>query len=235
MTSVVPTPGPPAGSIDDVLTRLGAIDAALPAADGLACFNRMYAEVTHGLQQGVQQGTFGDPAFVAHLDVVFANLYFAAVDALSGPASGVPVAWQPLLAARSTPGIEPIQFALAGMNAHINHDLPIAVVTTCSQLATAPGDGCHHDDYQKVDGLLDASEQSVRQSFEPADVQAVDQHMAAVANVVCNWSMSSARDVAWNTALGLWEIRDHQMATDLLTGALARTVAMVSRSLLVAV
>ncbi len=94
------------------------------------------------------------------------------------------MAWQPLLASRVTPGIEPIQFALAGMNAHINHDLPIAVVAACSELVTAPTDGCHHEAYQKVDKLLDASEQSVREPFEPAG---------------------------------------------LLTGALARTVAMVSR------
>ena len=86
---------------------------------------------------------------------MFANIYFAAVNALSGLSSDWPVAWQPLLATRGNPGIEPIQFALAGMNAHINHDLPMAVVTTCAELATAPGDGTHHADYQKVDALLD--------------------------------------------------------------------------------
>ncbi|MDQ2839299.1 MAG: DUF5995 family protein [Actinomycetota bacterium] len=235
MSAAVPPPAPPATSIDDVIARLEAIGAALPASDGLACFNRMYLEVTHALGQGVSKGSFGDPAFVSHLDVVFANLYFAAANALSGPPSPVPVAWQPLLASRETPGIEPIQFALAGMNAHINHDLPIAVVAACSDLATAPTDGCHHDDYQKVDTLLDASEQSVRESFEPSGVQTADRHVAAVANVVCNWSMNSARDVAWDTAVGLWEVREHTTATALLTGALARTVAMVSRSLLVVV
>ena len=147
----------------------------------------------------------------------------------------MPVAWQPLLAARSTPGIEPIQFALAGMNAHINHDLPLAVVTTCADLATAPKGGCHHDDYQKVDALLDASEQSVRESFEPPGLVVVDQHVASVANVIGNWSINAARDVAWATAVALWDVRDFEIATQLLTGALARTVAMASRGLLVVV
>jgi len=230
-----PAPAPPATTIDEVIARMRSIDAALPASDGVACFNRMYLEVTRGVRQQVGQGSFGDPAFVSHLDVVFANLYFCAVDALSGPPSALPVAWQPLLAARSTSGIEPIQFALAGMNAHINHDLPLAVVTTGTDLSTAPNDGCCHDDYQKVDALLDASEQSVRESFEPPGVVAVDQHVAAVANVVGNWSINAARDVAWTTAIALWDVRDHQMATRLLTGALARTVAMASRGLLVVV
>ncbi len=121
------------------------------------------------------------------------------------------------------------------MNAHINHDLPIAVVTTCTDLNTAPNDGSHHDDYQKVDALLNASEESIRQSFEPPDVVGIDRHVAAVANVIGNWNINTARDVAWDTAVALWDVRDHQMATQLLTGALARTVAMASRSLLVVI
>ena len=218
----VPQPGPPAATIDDVIARMGSINSALPADDGVACFNRMYLEVTQGVAQEVRQGSFGDPAFVSRLDVVFANIYFAAVDALSGPSSAWPVAWQPLLAARSNPGIEPIQFALAGMNAHINHDLPMAVVTTCTELATAPDDGTHHADYQKVDALLDASEQSIRESFEPPDVRDVDHHVAAVANLVSNWSIGEARDVAWDMAVALWDVRDQQIATQLLTASLAR-------------
>jgi hypothetical protein len=235
MGSVIPAPAPPATTIDEVIARMGAIQAALTPSDGIACFNRMYLEVTVGVSKEVNQGFFGDQGFVSHLDVIFANLYFDAVNALSESPSAVPAAWQPLFAARSTPGIEPIQFALAGMNAHINHDLPLAVVGTCTALGTAPGDGCHHDDYQKIDALLDASEQSVRESFEPPDVVAVDRHVAAVANLIGNWDITEARDVAWDTALALWEVRDHQLATELLTGALARTVAMASRGLLVVV
>jgi Family of unknown function (DUF5995) len=211
------------------------IEAALPAGDGVACFNRMYLQVTESVNEEVQQGSFGDPGFVSTLDVVFANLYFSAVDSLSGPPSAMPPAWEPLLTARSRTGIEPIQFALAGMSTHISHDLPLAVVSTCTELATAPDDGSHHADYQKVDALLDASEQTVRESFEPSDVRAVDEHVAAVINVLADWSISAARDVAWNTAVALWDIRDHQLATELLTSALARTVATDSRGLLVAV
>ena len=121
------------------------------------------------------------------------------------------------------------------MNAHINHDLPLAVVKACADLATAPDSGSHHDDYQKVDALLAASEQSVRESFEPPDVVVVDQHVAAVANLIGNWSITAARNVAWDTAVALWDVRDFQIATQLLTGALARTVAMAGRGLLIVV
>jgi hypothetical protein len=235
MVAAVPAPAPPATTIDDVIARMQAIDAALPASDGVACFNRMYLQVTLGVAQQVKAAAFADPHFVAQLDVVFANLYFVAVDSLGGPASGRPLAWQPLLEARGTAGIEPIQFALAGMNAHINHDLPIAVVSTCTGLDSAPTATGRHDDYQKIDALLDAAEQSVRESFEPKEVAEVDTHVAAVANLVGTWSITSARDVAWDTALVLWEMREHRTVTALLTGALAHSVGLASRLLLVAV
>jgi hypothetical protein len=231
---VVP-PGPPATTIDDVIARMTAIDGVLPADDGVACFNRMYLEVTCGVGDQVKQGQFGDPAWITRLDVVFANLYFAGIGALSGPPSAEASAWQPLLVSRGNPDIEPIQFALAGMNIHINHDLPLAVVAVCADLDTTPTAGTHREDYQKVDKLLDASEQSVREAFEPADLRSVDHHVAAVTNLVCDWSINEARDIAWDTALAIWAVHDLPLATKLLTDSLGRLVAMGTRPLLVAV
>jgi hypothetical protein len=147
----------------------------------------------------------------------------------------VPLAWRPLVERRAEPGIEPIQFALAGMNAHINHDLPLAVTGTCAALATSPAAGTHLADYQKVDRLLDAAEQSVRQSFESAPELAVDRHLQAVCDLVGSWSINSARDVAWNNSLLLWDVRENPAARGLLCDSLAATTALASRMLLVAV
>jgi hypothetical protein len=235
MAVAVLPPGPPATTIDDVIARMRAIDAALPAGDGVACFNRMYLEVTVGVGDQVKLGQFGDPAWITRLDVVFANLYFAGIGALSGPPSAEASAWQPLLASRGNPDIDPIQFALAGMNIHINHDLPLAVVATCADLDTTPTAGTHREDYQKVDKLLDGSEQAVREAFEPTDLRSADHHVAAVTNLLCDWSINEARDVAWDTALALWAVHDHRLATKLLTDSLGRLVAMGTRPLLVAV
>jgi hypothetical protein len=220
-------------SVAEAIARMQQIDDALPATDGIACFNRMYLEVTQQVEDRISQGFFADPTFMGSFDVTFANVYFAAVDSLVNQPFKVPAAWQPLFNARSTPGIYPIQFALAGMNAHINHDLPIALVDTCRQLNSAPDDGTHHADYQKVDTLLDAAEQSVRQSFESGVDLSVDRHAQAVLDLVGNWSINAARDVAWNTALALWDCRDVTTAEDLLMDSVARTVAMASRCLLV--
>lgn len=208
-----------------------AVGAALPAADGLACFNRMYLEVTRQVSTGLGQGLFADPAFMTQLDVTFAGLYFSA----AGDPAAVPLAWRPLVAQRANAGIEPVQFALAGMNAHINHDLPLAVVTTCAALGTSPEAGAHFADYQKVDQLLDAAEQSVRQSFESAPELAVDRHLAAVNSLIANWTINSARDLAWTNSLLLWAVRDDPVARGLLADSLAASAALSSRLLLVTV
>jgi hypothetical protein len=193
----------------------------------------MYLDVTRQVNSQLGQGFFADPAFMAQLDVAFANLYFAAAGAAAGPAS-VPLAWRPLVDQRAAAGIEPVQFALAGMNAHINHDLPIAVVSTCTALGTAPEDGTHLADYQKVDLLLDAAEQSVRQSFESEPELDVDRHVSVVATLIANWSINSARDMAWTNCLLLWAVRDNPVARGLLLDSLAASTALASRMLLIA-
>jgi hypothetical protein len=191
----------------------------------------MYLEVTRTVEAELGQGFFADPGFMTKLDVVFANLYFAAADAASAPGM-VPVAWRPLVERRADPGIEPIQFALAGMNAHINHDLPMAVVTTCTDLGTAPAAGSHLADFQKVDQLLDAAEQSVRQSFESQPELAVDHHLQAVNNLVACWAIKSARDIAWQNAVVLWALRADPIASQLFLDGLAASTALASDLLL---
>ncbi len=234
----MPAGGPvahvPVTSVAEAIARMEAIGASVPAGDGLGCFNRMYLEVTRQVESSLGAGFYADPAFMTQLDITFANLYFTAVDAADNLPS-VPLAWRPLIEQRAQPGIEPIQFALAGMNAHINHDLPLAVTSACTALATAPSAGAHQADYQKVDQLLDAAEQSIRQSFESAPELAVDRHLQAVNNLIASWSINSARDLAWTNSLLLWEVRADPLARGLLDDSLAATTAAASRMLLIAV
>jgi hypothetical protein len=55
----------------------------------------------------------------------------------------------------------PIQFAFADMNAHINHDLPFAVVATCKEFGKNPGSPPVHAGYQRVNELLTKVESEV--------------------------------------------------------------------------
>ena len=121
------------------------------------------------------------------------------------------------------------------MNAHINHDLPLAMVSTCAAVATSPDADPHFADYQKVDQLLDAAEQSIRQSFESAPELDVGRHLSAVADLIGNWTITSARDLAWDNCLLLWAVRDDPIARGLALDTLAASTALAGRMLLVAV
>ena len=122
----------PADPIQAVAARMEAIAAPLDEDDGVARFNELYLAVTMAVFEEAQADSYRDPEFISRLDVVFADLYFTAVD---DAAAGrpIPKAWAPLFEKRHAPGIAPLQFAIAGMNAHINHDLAVALVATCEE------------------------------------------------------------------------------------------------------
>ncbi len=129
---------PAAARIADVVERMQALDAVLPRGDGIACFNRLYLAVTEAVSEAARPGAFADAPFVRWLDVVFANLYLAALSNHVRGCGRVPRAWKALFEARAREDILPIQFALAGMNAHINRDLPVALVSTCRDRRIVP-------------------------------------------------------------------------------------------------
>src|SRR5436190_23085311 len=115
--------------VADVVPRLHAVEASAEASDGIV-FGRLYREVTESVALELASSTFANASFLEQLDVAFADLFFTAFDALADDPAIVPPAWAPLFAARSRRGIAPLQFAFAGMNAHINRDLPLVLVAT---------------------------------------------------------------------------------------------------------
>lgn len=228
---------PPAQTdpIAPVLVRMEAIAAGLSPHDGVACFNHLYLEVTQAVDGRVATAGFADPAFLSALDVAFAGLYFDAVgDAAAGrkPAR----AWRPLFEARGRAGIAPIQFALAGMNAHINHDLPIALVRTFEQLGTSPDtDAPAHADYQRVNATLSAVEEQVKAAYATGLVGVADHVLGRLDDVVAMWSIEAARDAAWQHAELLWSVRKQPHLYDMALDALDGLCGLAGRGLLVPV
>jgi Family of unknown function (DUF5995) len=217
-----------------VLARMTAIASELPASDGEARFNHLYLEETVAVDTAVGTAGFEDPEFIRALDVVFAGLYFAAVDA-AGAGRPVPRSWAPLFAARSDARIAPIQFALAGMNAHINHDLPLALVSTFeARSLELSRDSPQHRDYLKINDTIAATETRVKQEFLTGLVGVADEVLGHIDDVIAMWSIAEARNAAWTNAEALWALRDHPDLTAAFEDALDGTVGFASRGLLVA-
>ena len=222
---------PPAGqpaTIDAICERMRTLELGLDLGDGLAAFNGMYLRVTELVRDRIAEGYFRNPEFLTRLDIVFAGLYLEAVDA-PRPVS----AWAPLFEARHETGRVPIQFALAGMNAHINHDLPLAVVRACRQLGMTPASRDVEADYQRVTDLLAEVQEQVRQSFLDGLALDLDRRYAApVANLVSSWSIGRARDAAWVNALVLWRLGDVEPLRGDFLATLSSSVGLTSRVLL---
>ena len=218
--------------IGDVIAAMDAARAELPPHDGIGAFLDVYRRVTDQVRQRVAAATFTDPRFVEHLDVVFAGI-FLEVPGTAVAGRAVNRSWQPLVDRRKRDDLQPIQFALAGMNAHINHDLAVAVVRTCLDTGTSPHKAGVHDDYERVNDVLAEVVRPIRQSFLDATVVAAGRPLSPLADLVTNFSIDKARDAAWVSALTLWEIRDVAFLERSFEQTLSRTVGLVSRQLLV--
>jgi hypothetical protein len=217
--------------LDEVIAVLENIDQSLPAQDGVACFNRMYLTVTQLVRGRLADGFFADAARMQALDLTFAGLYLDAVAADTSGAA-VPTAWAPLFARRHDSRVAPIQFAVAGMNAHINHDLPVAVAASCEAAHADPDSGSFHGDYLRINQLLAETEQQVRESFMSGLMLQVDQQASPVLDVISTWSIDRARDAAWVNANVLWHLLHLGPVHDAFADTLAGTVGLVTAALL---
>jgi hypothetical protein len=219
-------------AVGDVIDRLREIGLALPATDGAAIFNAMYLHVTERIAAELETGsTFSDAAFMAELDVRFAELWLTAHDAAVA-GDRIPSAWAPLFEERSTPGLFDIQYALAGMNTHIEHDLPLAVVATCRARGVTPRRRSVRQDYEAVNDLLAAAEAEIRRSFLTEVGQHVDDEVGPLVHLVSAWNIDKARDLAWVSAETIWATRQLTQLSARYVAMLGHTVGLASRCLL---
>ncbi|MFI8188794.1 DUF5995 family protein [Streptomyces sp. NPDC085946] len=218
---------PASTPVDAVVRRMRALDAALPARDGLAVFNRVYLTVTEAVDRSVDAGRFADARAAITLDVRFAERYLAAVDAAAG-GGRPPACWRPLAQLRRHPGVRPLQFALAGINAHIGHDLALAVVDTCRTVHCEPADV--EDEFDRVGDLLVALEERVREDLMPGPdlLQIAD----PLTHLLGAWSLERARDAAWTAARALWALRGLPEVAGEFTERLDAAVGFAGRMLL---
>ncbi len=221
-----------AESIDDVLERMASIESALPHDDGVAYFNRMYAEVTRLVSVAVDGESFEAGEFLERLDVHFANLFF---EAYAADLAGTPIspAWEPLFEGRKRENTLPIQFALAGMNAHICHDLPIAVVHTCQEIDVVPEcDTPQHTDFTRTNDVLADAQEEIKLWFSSGVIATVDRLGGRVDDGFAAFGIHTARAAAWTTSEILWGLTDNPRLDKLFRGGLRRTVELTSRGIL---
>ena len=216
-------------TISDVFAIMQTIDRTCIDADGLKWFNWLYMSVTQAVEDKVSAGGFGDPGWLSELDVQFANLYFSA---LAGTLTGgsCPDCWRVMFAARDQPMIARIQFALAGMNAHINHDLPVAIMLTSKIRSTIPHHGTtQYNDYTGVNSVLNGLIDVARQKLEVRLLGDALPPVSHLEDMIASFDLAAFREKAWDAAENMWGESDGEIAArmdlrDVLVAGLSKAL-----------
>lgn len=218
-----------ATDIDDVLVKLrGVIDTH--RGSPLVFFPAVYRATTARVQAGMQQGSFVDGARMGRFVTAFANRYLAALDAVALGGSGGPArAWQVAVDAAARPHTMILQHVLVGMNAHINYDLPLAVLAAANGGKIADLEQDFNAINDILAGLLDPV-QKVLDGFSPL-LKILDEVGGRSDEQLVTFSIKTARAEAWHEATRLADESVEQRERSSVS--LDRRVALLASSILV--
>jgi Family of unknown function (DUF5995) len=195
--------------------------------DGVRYFHEVYTEVTRAVAQRVATGGFEDLPFMVALDVEFAGLYLQALDA---PATA-PRAWR-VLFDRRRDKLSPLRLALAGMNAHINRDLAVALDTTWTRLGgSLERDSPRCRDFLAINDILSAQMAVAKAELFSRVDRIADAALGPVDDRLEVWSIAAARDSAWTAGVALHKLGPGE-AKDAAMQAMDRTASLIGRLLL---
>src|SRR5262245_1164218 len=221
-------------TVDDVIAVLQSLDRELPSDDGLKWFNLLYLKVTEGVRHQAANLRWDNAAWLERLDVVFAKLYFAAVANWPNGRANMARAWLPLFESRDQRNIMRVQFAFAGINAHINHDLPMALVQTGKDTGIPLRRGSREfRDFEKVNAILEVVMDDTKRYIATGIVGLLDEDLGRVDDLIVNWRVRKARETAWSNGEILWRLNRTPILREEFTVNIDRFVSLSSRGLLV--
>jgi Family of unknown function (DUF5995) len=195
--------------IEELIARMAALLESLQAAgDQRRYFHATYQRTTIAVAQRLSDGGFHDPEWVERWDVAFADLY---LDALEAALAGrrPPGPWA---AAFSAPAeLPPVRHVLLGMNAHINYDLPQALlaVITDEEFADPVLLARRESDHRAIDDVL--ASRVGAEGDELASVSGpgspLDRLLAPLSRRGTRRFLREAREKVWANAVALSHAR----------------------------
>lgn len=223
-------------AVVEQLTELQSVLLKVPPllrSNPLADFNQLYLTITTNVLERLYAGSFADPSFVSRLDVEFAARYFDAMRQWSDMSAGCPRAWMLLFHRIPGPDARPLPSAAAGVNAHINYDLPFALVTTFDHQGTEPvDDSDQHLDYLQINDIFAERIPGLRRGFLEKWQLLIDMMNGDLDDWWQGEVVEYTRNVAWRNAQKLWAIRHDLRAVEREQARLDRTAESLGKLLL---
>jgi hypothetical protein len=207
--------GAVAVGVADLLPRMEQQLAELAdARDPARFFLGTYLRTTRAIAAAIDAGVFEDGAWVDDLDVVFAGYYLDALAAHRRDPASAPATWRRVFAA--DPSLPPEAHVLLGVHAHVNVDLPQALIATIPSEEFADAAVCtrRRRDHERVDRVL-----ADRVAAEDAELQraggrrtALDRVLAPVNRTAVRRFLKEGRQTVWANTAVLHRARDDGQA-----------------------
>jgi hypothetical protein len=235
MTDVLATPPDDIAGVLIRLTKVQEIFDSLPptpAASRVACFNSLYHTITDRVAKALRGPEVKDPAFLELLDVEFAKRYFDALRRWGLEDDTTPDVWEVLFRRAHDKKVSALVAAMLGVNAHINHDLAIALIATWAELGR-PEDGLVHPDYLLINQIFYEEIPPLRRRY----ANRMQMRLDALVGELDDWSqevlVTVTRARAWNQAERMWLLRHDpdDFAQAMLT--MDRAAAFIGEALIV--
>jgi hypothetical protein len=117
------------------------------------------------------------------------------------------------------------------MNAHINHDLALALLQTDSEFGITPSKtSAEHDDFEHVNGLLAGVVPQALHTLATGIVGELAQDTGKIGRLLALWDVKVARDLAWDSSDHLRGLRG--VARDFALAAQDQVTGVIGRALL---
>ena len=200
-------------SINHLIERMVELFVPLVGSDDQRRhFHATYLRSTKAFQQALESDVFLDPDWVERWDVQFADLYLEALERSdrgeqpSGP-------WTIAFEAARGPHLPPLRHVLLGMNAHVNYDLPQALLAVITDEEFQQPDLMrrHLTDHRHADEVLAArvaAEDKELASVElPGDRTLLDRLLTPFNRAGTKKFLKEARQKVWRNARLLNEAR----------------------------
>ena len=195
------------------------LDSLPPGKAAAHDFLGTYLRTTAAVAAAIQAGTFEDGAWVERWDLVFAGLYLEALDAHVSEQGRPSRPWR--LAFEAAQGLPPLLNVLLGVNAHINYDLPQALLAVIPDAEFSDPSllARRRRDHERIDAVL-----SGRVAAEDVELSALsvrtllDRGLRPINRWASRKFLKESRQKVWNNTLELWRAKsagDHAYATRL--------------------
>jgi hypothetical protein len=187
--------------VANTLTRLEQF--FLERRDRRGVFASAYLAITIEIQNGIREGMFLDNAWVASYLICFGNLYREALRAYElREHSAVPKAWWISLETSAKNRGLLLQDLLLGINAHINFDLPFALIAATIDPDRELRQADHFAVNEVLKSATNALQMRVISLYAPI-LALLDESFGELDERITHFNLEKARRACWAAAINL--------------------------------